>query len=276
VKKIAILHRLALLLSIETNWGAVMNVRLIFILFVFFIFNSPVFASGSVSSQIKVNAQFNSKRVEALDFIDSFRKILLSEEARAELYFQSDPDPWINTRYELENLTEQPLFFSLDIRMLTQPTSGPTVKDAFMNIELFDINNDANASVSDAISSFTVIDDDGGDFITAQDTLAQSSSFQFITGEGSHSIFDVAGTGPNSGLFEDSDGFNYIRFLTNGYISAGDKLIITAMGCYANNSIDCPERFIIPPKVVPIPSAIWLYSIGLLGLMRISRRKTTV
>ena len=39
--------------------------------------------------------------------------------------------------------------------------------------------------------------------------------------------------GPSSDLFEGSGGFNYMKFLTNDTISAGDKLVITAMGRYA-------------------------------------------
>lgn len=191
----------------------------------------------------------------------------------ANLRMFANDDPWLNIRYELENLTDQQQFFSLDMRMPTLATSGPTVKDSFMNMELIDANNDGNVFVSDATSSFTVIEDNGVDSIIAQDTVGQSLFFQFITGEGSHSVIDETGVGPNSDLFEGSNGFNFMRFLTNGSISAGDKLVITAMGCYANDAINCPDRFIIPASAVPVPPAVWLFGSGLIGLIGIARRR---
>jgi hypothetical protein len=38
-------------------------------------------------------------------------------------------------------------------------------------------------------------------------------------------------TGADSGVC-DVDGFNFLRFSTNGWLIPGDRLIITAMGCH--------------------------------------------
>jgi hypothetical protein len=195
------------------------------------------------------------------------------------LSFQQDPEPLLNLRYEIENLTDSQQFFSLQVKFPTDITLGPTFNDTFANIELFDTSGDGSVTVSDNSTFFEVIDDPGGDLINGSATLG-SAVFQRFDGAGKYSMFDDVGTGPDANDFGGS-GFNFMRFVTAGYLSAGDKLAITGMGCYSTISGYCPERYelsdtlIPPPPVsnVPVPAAVWLFGTALVGFIGVSRRR---
>lgn len=181
-----------------------------------------------------------------------------------------DDDPLMNLRFELSNFTDQQQFYSLQIKFPTDVTAGATFNDSWANIELFDDSGDGNASLFDGSTFFEVIDDPGGDLINGSANLGES--FFYSRSEvGKTSLFDNVGAGPNSDDF-DGDGFNWMRFVTSGHLSAGDRLAITGMGCYATTADYCPERYEIPaiPSPVPIPAAAWLFgsALGFLGWMK--------
>jgi hypothetical protein len=193
----------------------------------------------------------------------------------AELLMQGHSDPWLNLTYVLENRTDSTQYFSLNLALFTQDTAGPTYKDAFMDLTLTDSNDDGSASLTSVFGSFQAADERGGDTTPIQ-SIAFSSPYTDYFSAGTYSVFDVAGpaTGPDSSTIEGgSAGFNELRFLASGYLSAGDAIVLNAFACYANDFANCPERYVISPSAVPLPAATWLFGSGLLWLFGIARKK---
>ncbi len=187
---------------------------------------------------------------------------------------QIDVDPILNIRLEIFNPSEMSQGFGFQIKIPTEVTSGPTFNNTFANFELFDDNEDGFASVQGMNTFFEVIDDpQNGMAINGAANLGERFSFTTFT-EGKVNLFDNIGVGPNSDDFM-GDGFNFLRFSIGGFVlSPGDRAVITAMGCYGNDSEYCPERYEIPATVVPLPAAVWLMGVGLISLVAVSRRKT--
>ncbi len=191
------------------------------------------------------------------------------------LSYQADRDPLMNFRLEVENFTDAPQFFSYQIRGETDLTAGPTFRDAFVNTELIDRNNDGFASLNSANTFIEVVDDPGGNAINGSANLGEAFFYSLAT-PGKSSLFDIVGSGPNSDNFGGA-GFNYMRFRTEGVLSAGDRLVITGMGCYSGDENYCPERYELP-TAVPIPASFLLFSptFGILAYARSQAIRTMV
>ncbi|GGE42970.1 hypothetical protein GCM10011360_32920 [Primorskyibacter flagellatus] len=191
---------------------------------------------------------------------------------RRRLIMLTDADPWMMFEFRLENHDFVPAFYALDIRMRTDVISGPTHKEAFLDLELIDSDSNGYVASSSTSAYYTVIDDDGGPLINASEGLANSAFGTFLSGEGTHTLFDVAGPGPDSDMIDATDGFNYMRFTINGYLSPGDSLILSTIGCYGADAAACPAGFTLPDSLtaVPLPASlpVLLSGIGLLALRR--------
>lgn len=187
---------------------------------------------------------------------------------------QVDPDPLLNLRLEIFNPSDEAIFFNFQIKIPTDVTKGPTFNNTFANVELFDDNNDGIARLGspNAVNAFFEVIDDplNGVAINGSALLGENFSYRG-SGEGKVTLFDNDGVGPNSDDFM-GDGFNFMRFLIGGSLSAGDRAVITAMGCYSNEEDYCPERYEIPASPIPVPATAWLFISGLLGLVYKGRK----
>jgi hypothetical protein len=168
--------------------------------------------------------------------------------------YQLERDPLINLRFEVENLTDTPQNFAFQIKIETDPISGPTFNDSFASLELIDADEDGFASLFDGSTFIEVIDDPGEQEINGNANLG-SAFFYGLGAPGTTTLFDIVGSGPDADDF-DGVGFNFMRFRTEGLLGAGDKLVITAMGCYGTTASACPDRYEI--TAVPAPASVWL------------------
>lgn len=181
---------------------------------------------------------------------------------------QVDPDPLLNIRLDVFNMTDEEQFFNFQIRVPTDLTSGPTFNNTFANIELFDEDNNGSASFGSLVPGqifFSVIDEQPGAELSFTRFLGNDFSVR-TTSQEKQSLFDNMGQGPDSDQFM-GEGFNFLRFVAAGSLSAGDRAVITGMGCYSNDENFCNERYEIPGTVVPLPAAAWLFlsALGILG-----------
>ncbi len=178
--------------------------------------------------------------------------------ARIRGFHTLEVDPLLNLRVEIENDTDATQYFAVQFRFGTDIISGPTFQDAFAHVELIDANLDGLATVTSANTWFEVIDDPGNATINGSRNLGDAyAQFQFTPGK--LSLFDRVGAGPNAQDFSGA-GFNYLRFQTNGYLSAGDRLVVTGMGAYSTDQAYLPARYEIP--AVPEPPVALLAIVG--------------
>ncbi|MBI1396030.1 MAG: hypothetical protein GC151_08605 [Betaproteobacteria bacterium] len=197
----------------------------------------------------------------------------------ANLILAGNGDPWLNLTYVLENRSDTPGYFSLNLALVTQDTAGPTYKDAFMDLILTDSNGDGSASLNGISASFSVADERPGAPVTPVQSIAYSAPYTDYSDAGTYSVFDVAGpvAGPDSSTIPDgSPGFNELRFLASGHLSPHDSIELHAFGCYANDFADCPARFVISPSAVPLPATVWLFGTGLVVLAGFAGKRNGV
>ncbi|MCP5144888.1 MAG: hypothetical protein H6978_08700 [Gammaproteobacteria bacterium] len=215
------------------------------------------------------------------DAIDEFEQLIgpfVTGRVLLTFVAMSDADPWLFVRYGITNPTDSEVVYALDILMATDVTSGPTMKDVLLDLELIDTDGNGLARSRNTTAFFDVIDDPGGDEINDADKLGGNPAFSFYEGEQVFSLIDITGPGPNSDLVAETDGYNILRFRIEGYLSARDSLNLTAFACYAATLNLCPSRDAIavlaaaPLAPVPLPPALALIAPALIGLAARPRR----
>lgn len=243
---------------------------------------SPNSFAGDSASTLTLNAQLggHSGSFEGLTFQvepgEVLAELLFPETGKATLYGTGNADPWMNLRYELENTSAVEQFFSVSLWMTTEDTSGPTTFDSFIDLALTDIDENGVAYVRSSNFSFTAVDDHGGDDTwSANLGRIPPPGFETYSGEGIFNLVDTGGIGPDNSAIAGSLGYNFIRFLASGYISAGDSLVLTGQTCYANDFANCPSRFVLSgSSAVPLPATGLLLFPAIISLAGFARTRT--
>lgn len=185
---------------------------------------------------------------------------------------QAKYDPYVAAAGRIQNTSESPLFFGLDISALIEPFrpgEGTGSLERFLQFTLEDANQDGTASFGGPANiAFAVQERSSGLGAQAGGFLTASMSAPGV-------LTRLNGSEPPLNVFlpptvQQYDG---LRFQLSGTLSAGDELVIEMFSCFRKGAQTCPPRPLLEaPQVVPVPPAAGLL-VPALGALALRARR---